>query len=86
MYYLNLIKDNLVSYWVPEQGEAPARVTIISIPRRNEVRVKNLYNVQQIEMAWQDQVNINVYINIQGVAEKKYFSVFDQTKPNNFCL
>ena len=82
MYYLNLIKDNLVSYWVPEQGEAPARVTIISIPRRNEVRVKNLYNVQQIEMAWQDQVNINVYIYIR----KKNFSVFDQTKPNNFCL
>ena len=68
-------KDNFISYWVPEQGEAPARVTIIGeflilvirchfvtflqsnlgIPRRNEVRVKNLYNVQSIEMAWQDQ-------------------------------
>lgn len=22
-------KDNFISYWVPEQGEAPARVTII---------------------------------------------------------
>ena len=50
-------KDNYISYWVPEQGEAPARVTIIGIPRRNEVRVKNLYNVQSIEMAWQDQVD-----------------------------
>lgn len=48
-------KDNVISYWVPEQGEAPARVTLIGIPRRNEVRVKNLYNVQAIEMAWQDQ-------------------------------
>lgn len=48
-------KDNCISYWVPEQGEAPARVTLIGIPRRNEIRVKNLYNVQSIEMAWQDQ-------------------------------
>jgi len=48
-------KDNYIAYWVPEQGEAPARVTIISVPRRHEIRVKNLYNVHNIEMAWQDQ-------------------------------
>merc|ERR1712018_483147 len=48
-------KDNCISYWVPEQGEAPARVTLIGIPRRNEIRVKNLYNVHNIEMSWQDQ-------------------------------
>ena len=57
-------KDNYISYWVPEQGEAPARVTIIGIPRRNEVRVKNLYNVQSIEMAWQDQVDYWKYLKI----------------------
>jgi len=48
-------KDNIISYWVPEHGEAPARVTLIGIPRRHEIRVKNLYNVHNIEMSWQDQ-------------------------------
>lgn len=48
-------KDNFLSYWVPEHGEAPARVTLMHIPSRNENRVKNLYNVHNIEMSWQDQ-------------------------------
>jgi len=48
-------KDNIISYWVPEQGEAPARVTLMKLPQRNEIRVKNLYNVHNIEMSWQDQ-------------------------------
>ena len=38
-------RDNYISYWVPEKDPKPARVTIVSIPKREEVAVKNLYNV-----------------------------------------
>ena len=31
-------KDNIISYWVPEQGEAPARVTLMKLPQRNDLK------------------------------------------------
>eukprot|EP00094_Tigriopus_californicus_P003747 TCALIF_03606-PA protein Name:"Similar to Eif3b Eukaryotic translation initiation factor 3 subunit B (Mus musculus)" AED:0.03 eAED:0.03 QI:134/0.75/0.8/1/1/1/5/29/718 len=43
----------LIAYWVAEDKDVPARVTLIEIPSRNEVRVKNLFNVADCKMHWQ---------------------------------
>ena len=41
-------KQNLIAYWVPEDKDAPARVVILEIPSRKEIRVKNLFNVSDV--------------------------------------
>merc|ERR1711956_128407 len=38
---------------VAEDKDVPARVTLVEIPSRNEVRVKNLFNVADCKMHWQ---------------------------------
>lgn len=40
--------DNVISYWLPEIKDTPARVTIMAIPSRRELRVKNLFNVATV--------------------------------------
>lgn len=45
--------DNIIAYWVPEQSNTPARVTLIEIPSRNELCVRNLFNVADCKMHWQ---------------------------------
>eukprot|EP00127_Corallochytrium_limacisporum_P003623 Clim_evm11s151 gene=Clim_evmTU11s151 len=45
--------DNIIAYWVPELDNNPARVVTMSIPSRQELRVKNLFNVHMAHMFWQ---------------------------------
>merc|ERR1719398_681479 len=45
--------ENILAYWVAEDKDVPARVTLIEVPSRNEVRVKNLFNVADCRMHWQ---------------------------------
>lgn len=48
-------KQNLLACWSPEQNNAPAHVDLISIPSRNQLRQKNLFNVSRCSMVWHDQ-------------------------------
>lgn len=45
--------DNIIAYWVPEESNTPARVTLIDVPSRNELCVRNLFNVADAKMHWQ---------------------------------
>jgi len=45
--------ENILAYWVAEDKDVPARVTLVEVPSRNEVRVKNLFNVADCKMHWQ---------------------------------
>ncbi|GFO04236.1 eukaryotic translation initiation factor 3 subunit b [Plakobranchus ocellatus] len=45
--------DNIIAYWVPEQDNTPARVTLVEIPSRKELCVRNLFNVADCKMHWQ---------------------------------
>ncbi|KAJ3371648.1 Translation initiation factor 3 subunit b [Kappamyces sp. JEL0680] len=45
--------DTLISYWTPEIGNIPARVTLINIPTRNIVRTKNFFGVIECKLYWQ---------------------------------
>lgn len=40
----------MLSFWVPEIKDTPARVTIMEIPSRQECRVKNLFNVATVSI------------------------------------
>ncbi len=45
--------QNILAYWVAEDQNVPARVTLLEIPSRNELRAKNLFNVADCKMHWQ---------------------------------
>ena len=40
--------DDVIAFWVPEYKDTPARVTLMEIPSRKEIRVKNLFNVSEV--------------------------------------
>lgn len=46
---------NILSYWVPEFENAPARVSLINIPSRTVLRDKHLVYVTDVKMHWQSE-------------------------------
>ncbi|RIB07830.1 eukaryotic translation initiation factor eIF2A-domain-containing protein [Gigaspora rosea] len=46
-------REELLSYWTPEIGNQPARVTLLNIPSKEIVRTRNLVNVTDCKMHWQ---------------------------------
>jgi len=47
--------NNYISYWAPEVDQKPARVVLLDPVRRVEVRSKNLYNVSDVKLHWQEK-------------------------------
>lgn len=45
--------QNIIAHWVAEDKDVPARVTLLEIPGRVELRAKNLFNVADCVMHWQ---------------------------------
>eukprot|EP01112_Ceratiomyxa_fruticulosa_P016156 TRINITY_DN4848_c0_g1_i1.p1 TRINITY_DN4848_c0_g1~~TRINITY_DN4848_c0_g1_i1.p1 ORF type:complete len:666 (-),score=150.28 TRINITY_DN4848_c0_g1_i1:61-2058(-) len=45
--------QHLLAYFVPENGNSPAKVVVVEIPSRKEVRQKNWVNVSSVKMHWQ---------------------------------
>ena len=42
----------MIAFWVPENKDTPARVTLMEIPSRKEIRVKNLFNVSEVKFSY----------------------------------
>jgi len=47
-------KANILAYWAPDHGNAPAHVDLIELPTRTKLRQKNLFNVTKCSMVWQN--------------------------------
>ncbi|PVU99008.1 hypothetical protein BB559_001066 [Furculomyces boomerangus] len=43
---------NALAYWIPEVGNQPGRVSIISVPDMNILRTKNIVSVKDIALHW----------------------------------
>ncbi|KZT41396.1 translation initiation factor eIF-3b [Sistotremastrum suecicum HHB10207 ss-3] len=48
-------RENMLAYWTPEVANQPARVTLMSFPSRSILRSKNLFNVTECKLYWQNQ-------------------------------
>lgn len=48
-------KDNMLVFWQPEVQNQPARVTVMSVPTREILRSKNLFNVSDCKLHWHPQ-------------------------------
>merc|ERR1719187_2633631 len=75
-------KENILAYWVAEDKDVPARVMLLEIPSRKELRVKNLFNVADCKMHWQKSgdylcVMVNRYKKIlTDNADRKYAGLY----------
>jgi len=47
--------DHYVSLWIPEHTNNPAKVVLMELPSRQELRQKNLFSVADLRMMWHDQ-------------------------------
>jgi len=47
-------KANILALWSPEAKNSPAHVDLIAIPTRKKLRQKNLFNVTNCSMVWQN--------------------------------
>lgn len=46
--------ENILSYWVPERDDIPARVGLMEIPSKRRLREMHIYSVESINMHWQN--------------------------------
>ncbi|KAA1468146.1 translation initiation factor eIF-3b [Dentipellis sp. KUC8613] len=49
------VRENMLAYWTPEVVNQPARVTLLNFPSRTILRQKNLFNVTECKLHWQNQ-------------------------------
>lgn len=42
------VEQHMLCYWMPEQGNSPAKVALMNIPSKEVVRTKNLFNVSDV--------------------------------------
>ena len=47
--------EQLFCYWTPEIGSNPAKVGLMSIPSKEIVRTRNLFNVSDAKLHWQSE-------------------------------
>ncbi|KAJ2724178.1 Translation initiation factor 3 subunit b [Coemansia sp. Benny D115] len=45
-------RPEMLAYWTPEEGNLPARVTLLSVPDKATVRTKNLFSVSSATLHW----------------------------------
>lgn len=45
--------ESLLAFWTPEVGSNPATVGLMSIPSKQIVRTRNLFNVSDVKLHWQ---------------------------------
>merc|ERR1719369_2236106 len=74
-------KENILAYWVAEDKDVPARVMLLEIPSRKELRVKNLFNVADCKMHWQKSgeylcVKVDRYKKILENKDIKYAGMY----------
>lgn len=65
--------EQLFCYWTPEQGSIPAKVGLMSIPSREVVRTRNLFNVADAKLHWQSQSKY-VCVKVDRQKSKKSFA------------
>ncbi|KAF2142202.1 uncharacterized protein K452DRAFT_227269 [Aplosporella prunicola CBS 121167] len=64
--------EQLLCYWTPELGSAPAKVGLMSIPSKEVVRTRNLFNVADAKLHWQSNAEyVCVKVDIQKTKSRK---------------
>ncbi|EME80162.1 uncharacterized protein MYCFIDRAFT_86792 [Pseudocercospora fijiensis CIRAD86] len=63
--------EQLFCYWTPEMGSNPAKVGLMSIPSKEIVRTRNLFNVSDAKLHWQsDSAYVCVKVDRHSKSKK----------------
>ncbi|XP_014248728.1 eukaryotic translation initiation factor 3 subunit B [Cimex lectularius] len=74
--------DNILAYWVSEDENVPARLVLMEVPSRNEVRANKLFNVCDCKIHWQKSgdylcVKVDRYLKMKKEkGEVKYINMY----------
>jgi len=82
--------DNIISYWTCEEGDMPARVTLIEIPSRQTLCTKNLFGVADCKLHWQKSgqylcVKVDRYKSKKEEKEKEMIKYAVSNGGNSSC-
>ncbi|KAJ1343551.1 hypothetical protein BSLG_001820 [Batrachochytrium salamandrivorans] len=81
--------SNTLSFWTPEIGDIPARVTLMSVPSRKVIRTKNLFGVTDCKMSWQNG-GMYLLVQVTRLKSKKHsvtsFEVFRMLEKDIPCF
>ncbi|TMW67543.1 hypothetical protein Poli38472_011163 [Pythium oligandrum] len=70
--------DPILAYWAPEGNNVPARVSLVELPSRREVRQKNLFNVSDCKLQWHPNGTfLNVKVTRHSKSKKTLFTNFE---------
>ncbi|EEA07351.1 uncharacterized protein CMU_002220 [Cryptosporidium muris RN66] len=61
-------EENNLSVWCPERGDTPGRLTLLSIPSRKELAIKNVFNVREASVYWQPKGH---YMCLKALVSRK---------------
>lgn len=68
-------KDDVLAYWTPEIGNQPARVALMTVPNKEVIATKNLFNVSECKLYWQNQGHfLAVKVDRHTKTKKSVFS------------
>ncbi|OQR81093.1 eukaryotic translation initiation factor 3 subunit [Achlya hypogyna] len=67
-----------LAYWAPEAGNTPARVSLVELPSRREIRQKNLFNVSECSLLWHPSGQfLSVKVTRHSKSKKTLFTNFE---------
>lgn len=65
--------EQIFCYWTPELGSIPAKVGLMTLPTKEIVRTRNLFNVADAKLHWQSQSKF-VCVKVDRQKSKKSFA------------
>ncbi|KAJ2509791.1 Translation initiation factor 3 subunit b [Coemansia sp. RSA 1939] len=63
-------RPEMLAYWTPEEGNLPARVSLISVPNKALVRTKNLFSVFAAALHWHPEGHM-LCVRVQRYTKSK---------------
>merc|ERR1719161_2889213 len=63
-------KDDIISAWIPEKKDSPARLQLIEVPSRKEIAAKNLFSVRDASLYWQSEGDY-LCVNVTRLSKSK---------------
>jgi translation initiation factor 3 subunit B len=73
--------DNIISYAMPCRKDQPATVALMELPSRKVIRDRRVYNVERIDMHWQEQGDFLCVKLLKRKSKKKLITSFEL-----FCM
>jgi translation initiation factor 3 subunit B len=70
--------DNIIAYWSPEMENVAARVALVEMPSRKEIRQKNLFSVSSCKIHWHPMGKyLCVKVCRHSKSKKTFFTNFE---------